>query len=120
MRAGSADGDDGKRGDELFDASDEVAAGHVADTGVEDNAIDLGEAFEGFDGFFGAVGGDDVKLGGFDDQLAGGDTARVLAVDDQKTGTDHGFDYLPLKRLVDGLLVGDERRCDEPVVRRAW
>jgi len=98
VRAGCADSDDGERREEALDVGDEVAAGHVADTGVEDYAVDLGEAFEGFDGFFGAVGGDDVKLGGFDDQLAGRDAARVLAVDDQKTGTDHGFDYLPLKQ----------------------
>jgi len=90
-RARSHDDDDGAVGGEVLELLDEFGAGHVADASVENNAADAGEDLEGFEGFVAAVGGDDVELGGFDDQLARGDAAGVFAIDDEKTGADHGF-----------------------------
>lgn len=71
-----------KGGDNLF-------AWNVMDGGVENNAVDVGKTFEGFEGLRSAVSGNDVEFSGLDDELARGDGARVFAVDDEEAGADH-------------------------------
>jgi len=87
--AWSADDDDRKFRLKLFERVYEVATGHVFHARIGDDAIESGELAEGFDGFFAAVGGDDVELGGFDDELAGGDAGGGFAIDDEVTRADH-------------------------------
>ncbi len=115
MGAGRADDDDGKVGVAFLDPRDKVAAGHVADTGVEDNAVDLWERGQSFYSLRCAVGGDDVELGGFDDELTGGNATGVFAIDDEKAWPDHVFDYAASKAAKDSSLsdivgVGDFSR----------
>ena len=47
------------------------------------------EHTERFDSFFRRVGGDDIKLGGFNNQFAGRDASRKLPVNDQETRSHH-------------------------------
>jgi hypothetical protein len=66
-----ADDNDGEFGVELFELGDEVAAGHVADASVEDDAVEAREGLEGIDSLERTVGGDDIELRGLDDEFAG-------------------------------------------------
>ena len=87
--AGCADDDDGKLRVDALELGDKVAAGHVMDAGVEDDSVEAREGLQGVDRLVCAVGGDDVKLGGLDDELARRDAARVLTVDDEETRPHH-------------------------------
>jgi len=123
VRAWGTDNDDGKRGVEFFHSGDEIAAGHVADAGVEDDAVQAGEGLQGVDRFESAVGGDDVELGGLDNEFARGDAAGVLTVDDKKAGPNHAVIIDPLSRfekcrdhLAAGVAKGWAGKCDDVVV----
>ena len=118
-----ADDDDGEFRINLLELGDEIAAGHVADAGVEDDAVQAGEGLQGVDRFESAVGGDDVELGGLDNEFARGDAAGVLTVDDKKAGPNHAVIIDPLSRfekcrdhLAAGVAKGWAGKCDDVVV----
>jgi hypothetical protein len=87
--AGGRDRHDGDFVADLAKAGDQLGAGHALHLGIEDDAVDGGEAGEHGDGLRGTIGGNHVEQSGFDDQLADGNAAWVLLIDDQKTGADH-------------------------------
>ena len=89
-RSGALNHDDGNVGRALANGGDDCFARDVVNHGVEHGAVDVRELLKCLDGFLAAVGGDDIKLCGLDDQLARGDGAGVFAVDDEKTGPNHG------------------------------
>ena len=89
-RSGTLNHDDGNVRRALANGGDDCFAGDVVNHGVEDSTVDVREMLKGLDGFFAAVGGDDIEFCGLDDQLARGDGAGVFAVDDEKTGPNHG------------------------------
>jgi len=87
-RAG--DEDDGDAGMESFDLPGEFVALDVFEAAVHDDAVNGWKAFEEVKCFGPGVGGKNVELGGFYDELPGGDAAGELAVDDKKAWPDHG------------------------------
>ena len=89
-RAGALNHDDGNVRRALANGGDDGLAGDVVNHGIEHGTVDVWEMLKGLDGFFAAVGGDDIEFCGLDDQLARGDGAGVFAVDDEKTGPNHG------------------------------
>lgn len=93
VRSGWGDDDDGNSGLECFELADKIGGGNIFDTRIENNPVDGGEESKCLEGFLAAVCGEDVELCGFDDELAGGDATRELAVDDEKTRSDHGANY---------------------------
>lgn len=78
------DDDDGDSGVNLFDCSDEVGGGHLRHFRVHHDSVDCRESPEGGERLLGAVGGENVELGGFDDELAGGYASRVFVVNNEK------------------------------------
>ena len=62
----------------------QIGAGHLRHFSVHNDGIDCREPSDGLEGFVDAVGGQDVEFSGFDDEFAGGNASRVLAVHDQK------------------------------------
>lgn len=113
-----ADDDHGNGGVDLLERSEELFAGHVGQACVGNDAVDGREFAQGLDGFFAAVSGDDVEFGGFDDELAGGDSGGGFAVYYEETGTKHaGLDALSLKSACQGghsksgLIEGDLNTC---------
>jgi hypothetical protein len=100
--ARGADDDDRQLGIEFFKSCDEIATGHIADAGIEDNAMQTRKRLEGVDGFECAVGGDDVEFGGLDDEFARGDAAGVLTVDDEEAGPNHPVIIERFKRFGKG------------------
>jgi hypothetical protein len=88
-RAGGVDDDEWELGVDGVELFDEAFTRGVLDAGVDDDTVDQGEALEGLNGFFAAVGGDDVEFGGLNDELSRGDAAGVFAVDNEETGPGH-------------------------------
>ena len=88
--AGCADEDDGYFWLQVFKCCNERIGWHIFHAGVHNDTVQCGKFAQGFDGFFAAVGGDDVELGGLDDEFAGGDAGGGFAIDDEVTGADHG------------------------------
>ena len=102
---GGINNDAGEPWTDLLDGGEEMVAGHVDHAGVGDEAVEGGEFAQGFDGFLAGVGGDDVELGGFDDELAGGDTGGSFTVNDEEAGTDQR-EYLAGEKDRVGLKTG--------------
>lgn len=91
LRRGSLDDDDGNLRGAGANGRDDLLARNIVDGGVENDAVDAGEALKGLESLSAAVGRDDVELRGFDDELAGGNGAGMLAVDDEETWPSHGY-----------------------------
>lgn len=82
FEAWSSDYDDWNRRLKKFDFLGDFVAGHVVEATIEHDAADGRETSEEFERLLATVGGDDVELGGFDDKLAGRNTAGKLPIDD--------------------------------------
>lgn len=81
--------DDGNLWRTVAYGAEDVAAGKVADSGVQNDAVDGRKALKGLNGFGAVVGGDHVELRGLDDQLAHGNGSGVFAIDYQEAGANH-------------------------------
>ena len=60
---------------ELLEGCHEFFGGHVFHTGVQDYSVEGRIFLQGFDGFFAAVGGDDIEFCGFYDEFPRRDAA---------------------------------------------
>jgi len=69
------DQDYGDFGLQLLECCDQFFGGHVFHTRVHDDSVEGGIFPQGFDGFFAAVGGDDIEFRGFYDEFPRGDAA---------------------------------------------
>ncbi len=95
--AGRGDEDDRNAGLKLFDLGDDVCAIDVFEAAVEDDSVGCRKPFQGLDGLVSAVRGENVELGGFNDEFSGGDAAWELPVANNEAGSDHA-DIRPLTR----------------------
>jgi hypothetical protein len=87
--ARAADQDYGDFGLSLLERRDQFFGGHVFHACVQHHSIEGGKFRQRFNGFFAAVGGDDVEFRGLDDEFARGDAAGGFAVDHEIAGSDH-------------------------------
>jgi hypothetical protein len=71
----------------------DLAARQISDARIEDDTIYCRKLSECLDSFSAAVCGDDVEFGCLNDELAGGDTAGMFLVYDEKAGSDQGLDH---------------------------
>lgn len=66
-----------------------LTAGDVFQAPIEDDSADSRKSREDFQCLLARVGRQNVEFSGFDHELAGGDTAGKLPVDNKKTGPVH-------------------------------
>jgi hypothetical protein len=71
----AADHDYGHFGLQFLECCDQLFGGHVFHTRVHDDSVQRGIFPQGFEGFFAAVGGDDIEFRGFNDEFPRGDAA---------------------------------------------
>jgi hypothetical protein len=70
-KSGRDYGDNRHRRVEELDLTGEHVTWKIVQTAVQDDSVDSWKALEGFQGFFAAIGCDDVEPCGLNDQLAG-------------------------------------------------